>query len=79
MATNSSVLAWRNPWTEEPGRTQSMVSLRVRHDLMTKPNQTEKRNVSFSYCVLSIGSVLPGDEGRMGEQKDAVDLVCIFP
>ena len=32
MATNSSVLAWRNPWTEEPGRTQSMVSIRVRHD-----------------------------------------------
>ena len=24
MATHSSVVAWRNPWTEEPGRPQSM-------------------------------------------------------
>ena len=29
MATHSSVLAWRIPWTEEPGRLQSMGSLRV--------------------------------------------------
>ena len=26
MATHSSILAWRNPWTEEPGRLQSMGS-----------------------------------------------------
>ena len=32
MATHSSFLAWRIPWTEEPGRPQSMRSLRVRHD-----------------------------------------------
>ena len=32
MATHSSVLAWRIPWTEKPGRQQSMGSLRVRHD-----------------------------------------------
>ena len=32
MATHSSVLAWRNPWTEEPGGLQSMRSQRVRHD-----------------------------------------------
>ena len=32
MATHSSTLAWRIPWTEEPGRLQSMGSLRVRHD-----------------------------------------------
>ena len=32
MATNSSVLAWRIPWTEEPGGLQSMASLRVGHD-----------------------------------------------
>ena len=33
MATHSSILAWRFPWTEEPGRLQSMGSKRVRHDL----------------------------------------------
>ena len=32
MATHSSILDWRMPWTEEPGRLQSMGSQRVRHD-----------------------------------------------
>ena len=32
MATHSSILAWEIPWTEEPGRLQSMRSQRVRHD-----------------------------------------------
>ena len=35
MATHSSILAWRIPWTEEPGRLQSMGSQRVRHNLVT--------------------------------------------
>ena len=32
MATHSSILVWRIPWTEEPGRLQSMGSQRVGHD-----------------------------------------------
>ena len=32
MATHSSILAWKIPWREEPGRLQSMGSQRVRHD-----------------------------------------------
>ena len=32
MATHSSILAWRIPWTEEPGRLQFMGSQRVGHD-----------------------------------------------
>ena len=35
MATHSSTLAWKIPWTEEPGRLQSMGSRRVRHDWAT--------------------------------------------
>ena len=31
MATYSSILAWKIPWTEEPGRLQSMGSQRVGH------------------------------------------------
>ena len=31
-ATHSSILAWKIPWTEEPGRLQSLESQRVRHD-----------------------------------------------
>ena len=32
MATHSSILAWKIPWMEEPGRLQSMGSQRVGHD-----------------------------------------------
>ena len=32
MAPHSSTLAWKIPWTEEPGRLQSMGSLKVGHD-----------------------------------------------
>ena len=32
MAPHSSTLGWKIPWAEEPGRLQSMGSLRVRHD-----------------------------------------------
>ena len=32
MATHSSILAWKIPWTEEPGRLQSTGLQRVRHD-----------------------------------------------
>ena len=32
MATHSIILDWKIPWTEEPGRLQSMVSQRVGHD-----------------------------------------------
>ena len=35
MAPHSSTLAWKIPWMEEPGRLQSMGSLRVRHDWAT--------------------------------------------
>ena len=35
MAPHSSTLAWKIPWAEEPGRLQSMGSLRVRHDWVT--------------------------------------------
>ena len=39
MASNSSILAWRIPRTEEPGRLQSMELQRIRHDLATKQQQ----------------------------------------
>ena len=32
IATHSSILAWKIPWTEEPGGLQSVVSQRVEHD-----------------------------------------------
>ena len=39
MATHSSILAWRIPWTEDPGRLQSMGLQRVKHSLATEQQQ----------------------------------------
>ena len=39
MATLSSILAWRIPWTEEPGGLQFMALQRVGHNLATKQQQ----------------------------------------
>ena len=39
MATHSSILARKIPWTEEPGGLQSMGHKRVGYDLVTKPQQ----------------------------------------
>ena len=36
MATHSSILPWKIPWTKEPGSLQSMGSQRVTHDLANK-------------------------------------------
>ena len=50
MATHSSILAWRVPWTEELGGLQSMGSQRVRHNLATKQQKT---NV-FALQILAV-------------------------
>ena len=52
VATHSSILAWRIPWREEPGRLQSMGSQRVGHDWATS------LSLSFLSCHLG-GSLWP--------------------
>ena len=52
---NSIILAWRSPWTEEPGGLQSIGLLRVRHDWVTKPQDTStwKRKLKVNqHCRL---------------------------
>ena len=49
MATHSSILAWKIPWTEQPGRLQSMGSQRVGQDLVTK--QQQMTNINVLSCV----------------------------
>ena len=46
MATHSSILAWEIPWTEVPGRLQSMGSKRVRHDWATSLHFIDFDNVA---------------------------------
>ena len=47
MATHSSILAWKIPWMEEPGRLQSMESQRVRHFASLQP-------VFLHHCGLTL-------------------------
>ena len=64
MATQSSILAWEIPWTEEPGKIQSMLSQRVGHDLVTKHTHTGK--VYLFYSCLNVGA-------------ETTQQVCLFP
>ena len=48
MATHPSIVAWRIPWTEEPGGLQSMRSQRVRHDRATKHSTTAPQRIFIS-------------------------------
>ena len=56
MATQSSILAWKIPWMEEPGRLQSMGLQRVGHDwvtslsLFTFKEVFKRKILSFSLC-----------------------------
>ena len=55
MATHSSILAWKIPWTEEPGRLQSKGSQRVGHDWVTehaRSGNTRQSSSSWSVGVL---------------------------
>ena len=54
MATHSSILAWRIPWTEEAGGLQSMGSQRVAHDRATKHTDTEALNAFEEFLSLSL-------------------------
>ena len=49
MATHSSVLAWRIPWTEEPGRLQCLGSQRVRHDWATNTATASQLCLPWQY------------------------------
>ena len=60
MATHSSVLAWRIPWTEKPGRLQPMGSHRVRHDwsdlvvVVAEPSHNLKKWNSHNHKYFSL-------------------------
>ena len=53
VTTHSSILAWEIPWTEEPGRLQSMGSQTVRHDLSTK----QQKIILLLHSILGVSKV----------------------
>ena len=68
MAPHFSTLAWKIPWTEEPGRLQSMGLLRVGHDFTFPFHALEKEMATHS-SVLAWripGTVEPGGLLSMG-------------
>ena len=73
-ATHSSILAWRIPWTEEPGGLQSMGSQRVGHDWVTNPititidNRESKRH----YYQSQVSAFLKATAQRSWEQGSEV-------
>ena len=65
MATHSSILAWRLPWTEEPGRLQSMGSQRVRHKCTIHTHTCIKTDKPlFTYCD-GVSKGLNGHKGQL--------------
>ena len=54
MVTHSSILAWRIPWTEKPGRLQSMGSQRVGHDWATSLTYLQSHLTSSIYWRLQL-------------------------
>ena len=55
MATHSSILAWKIPWTEEPGGLEFMGSKKVRHDLVTKQELYSTENSTRYYLMTYMG------------------------
>ena len=53
MVSHSSILAWRFPWTEDPGGKQSMESQKVGHDWVAEHTRTRARCVSQVLPCLS--------------------------
>ena len=62
MATHSSILAQRIPWTEEPGGLQSTELQRVRYNLATKHSDRQV-GTQRKFCLFHVFSPLPSPPG----------------
>ena len=78
MATQSSILAWKIPWIEEPGGLQSMGSQRAGYDFATEHTLvitalSRYRNIRFMsqfLCLSSTCTSLPGGSCIIGEADE---------
>ena len=60
MATHSSILAWKVPWTAEPGGIQSMELQRAGHDLVAAQACTPGIGTISSSLASSLGVLIAG-------------------
>ena len=73
MATHSSTLAWKIPWTEEPGRLQSMGLQRVEHDWATSRSVLRIFPLFCPWSIYLCLSVTPLIvDGPYGESSEAI-------
>ena len=70
MATHSSILAWRIPWTEEPGGPQSMGSQRVGHDQATN-------TCIFHFHFISNGGSASSKEEKLLKSQNPINLALL--
>ena len=68
MVTHSSILVWKTPWTEEPGRLQSMGSL--------ESDTTERLHFHFSLSYIGEGNGNPLQCSLPGESQGQGSLAC---
>ena len=70
MATHSSTLAWKIPWTEEPGGLQSMGLQRVRHDWASFPS-ISKWKIRMVFCPSYRFSVKNSEWSKTAEAQES--------
>ena len=87
MATHSSILAWKIPWTEEPGGLQSMGSQRVRHNWALMPHSLSDvtwaplshPGASHLNCWWNMGSSLTLDLQSQSFRAGVLNLWDLMP
>ena len=87
MATHSSILTWKIPWTEEPDRLQSMGSQRVRHDWAMSLHTIFRKLLFFFYyfkhiiwikIVLLIQTQSPENYPNYSQHFQTVLFTCLL-
>ena len=75
MATHSSILAWEIPWTEEPGRLQSMELQRVGHDWATSPSPSPSCDRWINQGPVKVNCLTQGSQGDWSEERECLEVV----
>ena len=71
MATHNSILAWRIPWTEEPGELQSLGLQRARHGGVTNTHFSTRKNLP---CNAGHMGSIPGQKTKILHATEQLSL-----
>ena len=76
MVTHSSILAWKIPWMEKPGRLQSMGSQRVGHDRATSLSCSSKTRERVCSTQTTLAPGCPDGWGKEQERAPCASQKC---